>query len=65
MSASAAIRQSHHEVPDADAPEVETPSEAAEAREPQASPQPPAAPAPMPPLRAASYILASLLLAMT
>src|SRR5215218_10613323 len=65
MSASAAIRQPHQESPDADAPEVETPSEATERQEPQAPPQPPAAPAPMPPLRVSGYMLASVLLALT
>src|ERR671921_16338 len=65
MSASAAVRQPYQAFPDVKAPEVETPSGAAEARDTQASPQPPALPAPMPPLRAAAYMLASLLLALT
>jgi MFS family permease len=65
MSAAPAIRQLKPEPPEADVAEVETPLEAPERQEPQAPPQPPAAPAPMPPLRAASYMLASVLLALT
>ena len=64
MSAAPAIRQIKPEPPEADA-EVETPSQAPERQEPQVPPQPPAAPAPMPSLRAASYMLASVLLALT
>jgi MFS family permease len=60
MSAAPAISQS--KPPEVDA---ESSSEASEREEPQAPPAPPAAPVPMPPLRAASYMLASVLLALT
>ncbi|WP_445500843.1 hypothetical protein [Microvirga sp. G4-2] len=51
--------------PPEDDSEVETPSEPSDHQEPQAPPAPPVAPASMPPLRAASYMLASVLLALT
>jgi MFS family permease len=59
MSAALAIRQTRSPVTDA---EDETPSHAPDRQEP---PSPPAAPAPLPPLRAASFMLAAVLLAMT
>ncbi len=64
MSASPALRSADPEVPDAP-PEVEPPSKFAGRPELQASPTPTAAPAPMPAPRAAGYMLASLLLALT